>query len=61
MAQRGNHIRTEQKPSFNGKDHLKVLLIPIGTDPQPGSKRGQAVRSYIRCYHELVISVVSSV
>ena len=33
MAQRGNHIRTEQKPSFNGKDHLKVSLLPIGTDP----------------------------
>ena len=37
MAQRSNHIRTEQKPSFNGKDHLKVLLLPIGTHPQPGS------------------------
>ena len=24
MAQDCNHIRTEQKPSFNGKDHLLV-------------------------------------
>ena len=47
MAQRGNHIRIEQKPSFNGKDHLKVLLLPIGTEPQPGSNRPQAVRIYI--------------
>ena len=45
MAQRGNHIRTEQKPSFNGKDNLKVLLLPIGMDPQHGSNRPQAVTS----------------
>ena len=25
------------KPSFSGKDHLKILLIPSGTDTQPGS------------------------
>ena len=37
MAQRVDHLRTEQKPSFNGKDHSKILLLTIGTDPQPGS------------------------
>ena len=26
MAQRCNHLRKKQKPSFNGKDHLKLLL-----------------------------------
>ena len=46
MAQRGNYRRTEHKTSFNSKDPLKVLLRPIGTDPQPGSNRPQAVRSY---------------
>ena len=43
MAQGSNHIRIEQEPSFNGKDHLKVLLFPIGTDPQSGSNRPQTV------------------
>ena len=30
MAQRCNHIRKKQKPSFNGKDHLKLLLSQMG-------------------------------
>ena len=45
MAQRVNHIRTEQKPNFNGKDHLKILLFLIIIDPQPGSNRPQAINS----------------
>ena len=30
MAQQCNHIRKKQKPSFNGKDHLKLLLSQMG-------------------------------
>ena len=32
MAQINNHRRTRHKPSFSGIDHLKIPLIPNGTD-----------------------------
>ena len=28
-----NHIRIKQKPFFNGKDHLKILLFQRGINP----------------------------
>ena len=37
MAQKCNYKSTRHKPSFSGKDHLKVLLIPSGTGNQLGS------------------------
>ena len=33
MAQRCNHIRKKQKPNFNGKDHLKLLLSQMRIIP----------------------------
>ena len=37
ITQRYNYRSTRQIPSFSGKDHLKILLIPNGADSHPDS------------------------
>ena len=46
-AQRSNHRGKRHKLSFSGKDHLKILLVPSGTDTEPGSTGPQAVNSKV--------------